>query len=209
MYAEALQGPFERTAPGVPPTRESEPAAVRFGARRQIGTGVRSIIVTNPARISTRRIAHSIKRKRPMKRTSLYIASVLAILLSVVALGISAAVDAPRTLMSRADYSAAKRAIEGESGIGYAGCRTQKGAAREICKAEVRAADRVKVADLQARYYGTVSAQENARAARVKARFGVAKVQCSVRGGESEPECLRAARDGQARDLASLKLAST
>lgn len=143
-----------------------------------------------------------------MKRTSIYIASGLAVLLSVVALGIGAAVDSPRTLMSPVDYHVAKRAIESESGVGYAGCRGQKGSARELCKAEVRAAERVKIADLQARYYGTVSAKENARQARVKAKFDVAKVQCSVRGGEAEAECMRAARDDQAKDLASLKLAS-
>ena len=144
-----------------------------------------------------------------MQRTSLYIAAALAVVLSVVALGISAAVDTPRTLMSRADYAAAKRAIESESTLAYAGCRDQKGAAREVCKAEVRGAERVKIADLQARYYGTVAAQESAREARVKAKFEVAKAQCNVRGGDSEPECLRAARDDQAKNLASLKLAST
>ena len=144
-----------------------------------------------------------------MQRTSIYIASALAVFLSVVALGISAAVDTPRTLMSRADYNAAKRVIDRESGVAYAGCRSQKGAARELCKAEARGAERVKMADLQARYYGTVSAQDSAREARVKAKFDVARVQCNVRGGQAEPDCLRAARDDQARGLASLKLAST
>lgn len=182
---------------------------MRIGARRQIGTGARSIIKTNPARISTRRIVQPIKRKPAMKRTSLYVASGLAVLLSVAALGISAAVDTPRTLMSRADYGTAKRALEAESAVGYASCRNQKGVAREICKAEVRGNERVKLADLQARYYGTVSAAENAREARVKARFDVAKAQCNARGGAGEPDCLRAARDDQAKDLASLKLAST
>jgi hypothetical protein len=140
-----------------------------------------------------------------MQRTSIYIASALAVFLSVVALGISAAVDTPRTLMSRADYGSAKKAIESESALAYAGCRNQKGAAREVCKAEVRGTERVKIADLQARYYGTAAAQENAREARVKAKFDVARVQCNVRGGDSEPDCLRAARDDQAKNLASLK----
>jgi hypothetical protein len=209
MHAAHLQGLVERPAPGVFPTRSSENTALGIGGRRQIGTGARSIIVTNPATISTRRIAQPITRNRPMKRTSIYVASGLAVVLSLAALGIGAAVDTPRTLMSRADYTAARRVIETESSKGYAACRGERGSTRAVCRAQVRASERVKIADLQARYFGTVAAEESAREARVKARFDVARVQCRERGGEAQAECLRAARDDQARALASAKLAST
>src|SRR5260221_5254544 len=79
--------------------------------RRQIGIGARAIIVTNPAQTRTRRRATvpTMKRGRNMKRTTLIATITGAFLVSAAALGISAAVDAPRSLMSPLDYGASKR----------------------------------------------------------------------------------------------------
>ena len=46
-----------------------------------------------------------------------------------------------------------------------------------ICRAEARAEERVKKADLQARYLGTVAAAGDARLARTKAAYDVAKIR--------------------------------
>jgi hypothetical protein len=146
-----------------------------------------------------------------MKRTTVYVTSFVAVLLSVAALGIGAAFDSPRTLMSRADFSAARKAIDAQTRIAFARCRPETGGARDICKAEARAAERIKLADLQARYYGTVAAADDARAAHARAHFDVAKARCVVQAGDAaRSECLHSARDDRSREMAEAKrLAAT
>ena len=115
-----------------------------------------------------------------MKRTTVYATYIIAVTASVAALGISAAVDAPRTLMSRADYSDGKRAIEAETRLGLARCREAEGAAKDLCRVQARAEERVKKADLEARYLGTVVAADDARIARTKADYEVAKARSKL-----------------------------
>ena len=144
-----------------------------------------------------------------MKRTKLAVTSFLALfLVSVAAFGIGAAVDTPRTLMSPADFSTAKKMIESESRVALGRCRDLQGSGKDVCKAEVRAEERVKKADLTARYHGTVMAAGEARQVRVKASYDVAKARCTSRSGEQRIECLRAARDDKNKSLADAKLAS-
>ena len=143
-----------------------------------------------------------------MKRTTTYLSLAGALLFSAAAFGLSSAIDTPRTLMSRADYSVAKQAIESESRVSAGRCRDVEGGARDVCKAEVRAEERIKKADLDARYHGTVNAAADARLARAKAEYDVAKAKCSVHGTELKSECLQSARTAKARALADAKLAS-
>ena len=144
-----------------------------------------------------------------MKRTPFLLAGSLAVVLSLAALGIGAGVDRPSTLMSPTDYNGAKRAIEAHARLTYARCRLHKEAPREVCRTEARAGERVKVAELQARYYGTVAAAEESRAVKFKAGFDVARARCVAQGKAQQADCLRAAREQQARALADAKLAST
>jgi hypothetical protein len=136
-------------------------------------------------------------------------ASVLgALMFSAAAFGISAAVDSPRTLMSRGDYAVARKAIEGEARIALARCRAAEGGTRDICKAEARAGERVRKADLDARYHGTVSAAADAKLAHAKAHYDVAKAKCGGIPGDGKVECLQSARAEKAKALADAKLAS-
>jgi hypothetical protein len=204
------QGPVARPALGFFPTRASDGTAARIGPRRQIGTGPRTMIVTSPSRLVARRIVHATPRKpSTVKKTTFLLTTVLAMFLSLGALGLSAAVDSPRTLMSRADYNAGRKAIEAETRAAFAQCRSRTGAERDLCKAEARATEHVKVADLQARYHGTVSAAEDARLARVKASFDLARARCGVQPADSKAECLKAAREDRARALAQARQATT
>jgi hypothetical protein len=144
-----------------------------------------------------------------MKRTTLYATLVGALLVSATAFGISSAVDSPRSLMAPTDYSVARKVIESESRVALAGCRDMEGQAKDVCKAEARADERVRKADLEARYRGTVAAAADARLARAKARYEVAKARCSDQPSEGKLSCLRSARDDKAKALAEAKLAST
>jgi hypothetical protein len=185
----------------------NSPSLVRH--RRQIGMGARTIIVTNPAHAASRRaVQRPMKRGKRMKRTTMYVSLAGALMFSAAAFGISSAVDSPRTLMSRADYSVARKSIESETRIALGHCRDVDGAPRDVCKAEVRAEERIKRADLDARYHGTVSAAADARLARAKAQYDIAKAKCGVYGSEQKVECLQSARAEKARALADAKLAS-
>ncbi len=161
MVAESLQGPARAPALVFPRNRlthDSDGWSPHLRARRQIGTGTRAIIVTNPAHVRTRRITRpgrTVTRGNPMKRTTLYASLTAALLVSATAWGISAAVDSPRSLMAPSDYNAAKSAIESDARAAAARCHDQESQARDVCKAEIRADERVRKADLDARYRGT------------------------------------------------------
>ena len=178
--------------------------------RRQIGFGARAIIVTDPALVKRRRHAPKPKPQvRHMKRATLFATLAGALLVSATAYGISAAVDSPRSLMSPADYSVAKKAIESDAHAALARCRDTEGQARDVCKAEARAEERVRKADLDAQYRGTVAAAAEARLARAKAHYEVAKARCGDQHGEDRLACLRSARNEKAKALEAAKLAST
>ena len=206
MNAVTRQGPVRRPALVV-----HEGAGTRIPARRHIGAGAREIAWTRPARTAPRRVpARTLENRTPVKRPTLYATSFLALLLtSITAVGIGASVDTPRTLMSPADYAAGKRAIETQSRMALGRCRGLPSAQKEVCRAEVRADERIQKADLVARYYGTVAAAQDARNARVKASYDVARAKCSSEAAESRASCLHAAREERNRRMAEGGAATT
>jgi hypothetical protein len=210
MRAGILQGPIARSALVVCPTHVSENRTVRVRARRQIGLGARAIIETDPAHaIRRRHIPKPQPKARRMKNTTLIATLAGALLVSATAFGISTAVDSPRSLMSPSDYSVAKKAIESDVHGAMSKCRDQDGRSRDICKAEARADEMVRKADLEAKYRGTVAAAADARLARAKAQYEVARTRCADERSEDRLSCLRAARSDKAKALEAAKLAST
>ena len=199
MNAVRHQGPVQGPALVV-----REGAETRIPVRRHIGSGAREIILTRPVRTAPRRVAaRPVERPAPVKRPTLYVTSFLALLLtSITAVGIGASVDTPRTLMSPADYAAGKRAIETQSRTALGRCRGLPVAQKEVCRAEVRADERVQKADLVARYHGTFAAAQEAREARVKASYDVARAKCGGAPAESRMACLHAAREERNRRIA-------
>ena len=145
-----------------------------------------------------------------MKRPALYVTSFFALLLtSVAAVGIGASVDAPRTLMSPGDYAAGKRAIDSQARLALGQCRAKQVSEKDVCRAEVRADERIQKADLAARYHGTVAASVDARQARVKAAYEVARARCSSSLADARIDCLRTARDQRNRAIAENAPSST
>jgi hypothetical protein len=144
-----------------------------------------------------------------MTRTALFTTLFLAFAASAAALGISAAVDTPRTLMSREDYQDARRGIEAATRAAVGQCRALVGVARDICKAQARGDERVRIAQLQARYHGTVAAASEVEIARVRAHFDLERARCGARDGDERLQCLRAAREERTREIGRARLAST
>ena len=86
------------------------------------------------------------------------------------ALGIAAAVEAPPSLMSRADRVTALGAIERDTRLALAACRSvADDARRSLCRAQARADEKVAVATLEARYRGTIAARTSVEDVRARA----------------------------------------
>lgn len=216
MAATIPQGPVlgsalfvpSRRAQSVPRARRDMPPA--RASRRPIGLGPRAILVTNPACKVTPRAARAKPApRRPARRTPLYAGFMASLLFSAAAFGLSFAVDSPRTLMSRSDYALARQAIETESRAAFGQCRGVGAAAREICRAQARAVERVHRAELDARYRGTVAAAADVRVARAKGDFEVARARCNALDSVERGPCLQAARGTEAKAVAAARPAAT
>ena len=106
-----------------------------------------------------------------MKAVNATASFVLAVFLALTAaLVIAAAVEAPPSLMSRAERLVGLAEIERAGRIEISRCRhVDEPADRAICRARVRATERVSAATLEARYRGTVDARESIRQVEARA----------------------------------------
>jgi hypothetical protein len=174
--------------------------------RRAIGRGPRAILVTNPAcKATPRRVSREPAVRRTARRTPLYASLLGSLLFSAAAFGLTFAVDAPRTLMSRPDYLSARQSIEAQARAALGRCRPLQPAARDVCRAEARAPARVDRAELDARYHGTVAAAADAQRVRAKAQFDVARARCNAMSSGERLACLQAARADEAHRLSALR----
>ena len=88
-------------------------------------------------------------------------------------------------------------------------CNSLSGNARDICVAEANGAQKVAKADLEARDKGTAKAQENARIARAKADYAVAKEKCDDMAGNVKDVCLKDAKAALTRAEGDAKVGRT
>ena len=111
-----------------------------------------------------------------MKTANAAASLLLALFLSLsAALGIAAASDSPPSLMSHADRLAALQGLQRDFRVALARCRDlAQSHDRAVCRAEVRAAERIAVAGLDARYRGTVAALERSQQVRARAAYSIA-----------------------------------
>jgi hypothetical protein len=102
----------------------------------------------------------------------------LGLVLGLSALHIAAAVDTPPSLMSRTDHALALRSIREDGRLALARCRAlPSDEARLVCRAEARANERIALAALEARYRGTLRAQEQALREQARALHAVAEAR--------------------------------
>jgi len=144
-----------------------------------------------------------------VNRTALVATLAGTLFFGVAGLGIDAAMDNTRTLMSRPDHDRALAAIERTTRAALAQCRHGAEAARELCRTRAHAEDRIARADLDARYFGTVEAETNAKMVRARARFEVARSECFAGADGERSHCMTEARNGEAKAIALARVAST
>jgi hypothetical protein len=108
-----------------------------------------------------------------------------------------AAVDntAPSTLISEPAYRAARQAIDGDARVSAIVCKRLAGYELAVCLAEQSAEKKVQMADLEARYLGTVQARHSARITHYEAQYDVDKARCEAFSGEERDHCVMIAAE--------------
>ena len=107
-----------------------------------------------------------------------------------------AAVEGPRaTLMSERDYEAAASRIDKETRKQMLQCASLAGYEASVCGTETQARQSILMADLTADYLGTISAQAEARKARIEGELAVDNARCEAFDNDSRDACRRIALD--------------
>ena len=161
-----------------------------------------------------------------MKMKTLYAALSGAILLSAATLSTAAdtpstvtkakeattkqvdkAIDAtpPARTMSRADYSSQKESIEADFKAAKEKCKPMTGNAKDVCHAEAKADEKIRKADLEAKYKGTPGAEYDAKVAKAKAQYEVAKEKCDDKTGADKTACKKQAKADESKAIAEAK----
>ena len=90
------------------------------------------------------------------------------VIASVAAVGIGAGIETPRSFMTRDDYVSARLTLESQTRLELGQCRVLESPDKSACRSGVRANDRVRKAELEARYRGTVDAESELQAVRAR-----------------------------------------
>lgn len=109
------------------------------------------------------------------------------------------------TLFSPEEYETAGAAISEETRLSLAGCKKLAVAEKLVCTAEARGQEKIRRADLEARYLGTFDATYRAQVARVDAEFDVEVKRCENRDREDKAGCQLEATEQRATTLAALR----
>lgn len=109
------------------------------------------------------------------------------------------------TLFSPAEYEAAGNTIAEETRLSLLACRKLAAPEKLVCTTEAKAHDKIRRADLDARYLGTFDAAYSAQVVRVDAEYEVEMKRCQSQDAESLAGCQKLAQDQRATTLAALR----
>lgn len=161
-----------------------------------------------------------------MKMKSLCIAVSAALLMGTATLSTAASVEGvknstenavdntidklpPKRAMTRAEYASEKAGIESGYKSAHAACKPLAGNTKDVCQVEAKSDEKMKLADLEARYKATPSADYDARVARAKAQYEVAKQKCEDEPSGENGICKTNAKADESRALSDAKAAKT
>ena len=122
------------------------------------------------------------------------LAALLGVAVAVGATGLGLHLDSPPSLSSPIGYAHDKAAIEAQGREAYAGCGKRKRREVDLCKAQARGQERIRVADLEVRYRGTEASIVQAKIARARAQYDAARVECGRKSWQDRFSCLHFAR---------------
>lgn len=105
----------------------------------------------------------------------------------------------------RAEYDAGKDGIEVTRKAALDACKPMSGNAKDVCQAQAKADASIAKAELEAKYKGTRESAYDARVARAKAHYDVAKEKCDDFAGNQKAVCVKEAKAAETRALADTK----
>jgi hypothetical protein len=136
-----------------------------------------------------------------MRRAILVALGTGAVITSVAAIGIAAALGPSPETMTREQYDAAAQRLQALRTQGQARCEALDSVQGGLCLAQARADDRVRSADLEAAFRRTEHAARDAQRARIDARYEIDRAKCDALRGFRKDKCLISAHAMKGRAL--------
>ena len=115
----------------------------------------------------------------------------------------------PKRAMTRAEYSSEKERIQADYKSAHLNCDPLAGNAKAVCRVEARSDEKVKLAELEARYKATPGADTDARVAKAKAQYDVARQKCEDQPASDRAACKSSAKSDEDRAISDAKAAKT
>jgi hypothetical protein len=112
---------------------------------------------------------------------------------------------AAATGMPKSEYDAGKDQIAATKKAALDQCSPMSGNAKDICKEQAKADASIAKAELEAKYKGTRESAYDARVARAKGNYNVAKEKCDDLAGNAKDVCVKEAKAVETRGLADAK----
>ena len=113
----------------------------------------------------------------------------------------------PTRTMPREEYASEKSKIEADYKAANAKCKDLSGNAKDVCHKEAKADEKIRKADLEAKYKGTPHAAYEAQVTKAKAQYDVAKEKCDDMKGAEKSACRKQAKADETKALADAKAA--
>ena len=125
-----------------------------------------------------------------MRRAILVALGTGVVISSAAAIGIGAVLGPDPQSMTREGHDAALRSIQAAHAREQARCDALQGDDATLCLAQMRADERLRVAELESAYRRTERAARDAQRARIDARYEVERARCDTLKGFSKDKCL-------------------
>jgi hypothetical protein len=115
------------------------------------------------------------------------------------------AAKADRKGSNRAARNAEEDRIEAEAKAAKAKCDSMSGQEKDICQQQAKSDEKVKKAELDAKYDPTPRKLRNVEDQRAEAKYEVAKAKCDLQGGKADNACKDKAKAEHDRARAEIK----
>ncbi|NMM14547.1 MAG: hypothetical protein HHJ17_13575 [Rhodoferax sp.] len=108
--------------------------------------------------------------------------------------------------MTKADYNTEKTRISADYKTDKAACASFAGNAKDICREEAKAKEKIARAELEYSYSGKASDQTKLLEVKAKSAYAVAKEKCDDKAGNEKDVCVKEAKAIEAKALAEAKM---
>lgn len=113
-------------------------------------------------------------------------------------------IDNAKVAMS-AEYRAEKDRIEADAKVAKAKCGDLKDNAKDVCRAEAKATEKVAMAELENKRHGTANSLYEVEKTKAETAYDIAKEKCEDKAGTEVSACKKAAKADEQAAIAKAK----